>query len=40
MHTFKYYKIDHKTHFLPGAKSYMFRQYGAIIGEFLSNEGS
>jgi len=23
MHKFKYYKTDHKTHFLPGANSYM-----------------
>ena len=40
MHKFKHYKTDHKTHFLPGANSYMFRQYGTIIGEFFNNEGS
>jgi hypothetical protein len=37
---FKYYKTDHKTHFLSGANPYMFRQYGAIVVEFFSNESS
>ena len=31
--------IDHKTHFLSGANSYMFRHQGAIIRELLSNKG-
>jgi hypothetical protein len=38
IHKFKYYKPDHKTHFLLAASSYTFRQYGAIAGELFSNE--
>lgn len=39
MHKLYYNKIEQKTHFIPGASSYMFRQQGAIIRQFLSNTG-
>ena len=32
--------MDHKTHFISGANSYMFRHQYAIIREFFSNKGT
>jgi len=31
MHKLKYNKIDHKTHFMPGANPYMFLHQGDVI---------
>ena len=39
MNLLKYSKLDYKTHFISGANSYMFRQQGAIIREFINSKG-
>jgi len=40
MNELNYNKIDHKTHCISGANSYMFRRQGASIREFFSNKCS
>jgi hypothetical protein len=36
-HQLKYSKTDHKTHFISGTNSCMFRYQSAIIREFINN---
>ena len=39
MHYLKYDETDNKTHFTAGVNSYIFRNQGVIIREFINNKG-
>jgi hypothetical protein len=38
MHKVKHNTIDYNIHYISGADSYMFRQQGTIIREFINNK--
>jgi len=39
MNKLKYNKTNHKTHFILGTKSYMFRHLSVILRDLIRNKG-